>query len=277
MRTITVAVAATLFAAGCGERTVDAPAQLSAAPRPASPAAAPASPDGTDAIRIKAAMDKCYENQDAEAQKACVRALENSQFALTDGRASRDDLALCFKTRAPKPICLEDRPARGMDSERDFTEYRYLGRLPGPRLYVVERWRYQGSDVTLVDADTGTVSEVGTVPVASPDGARIAVASAELDPLTDEADQVIYRLASALTIYRYSDGRLVQEFKLEAPDDWGPGEPSWLGAQRLEVPVMQIIDASDQAVLQATGVRTYELLDGRWREAAASAKPVSTN
>lgn len=274
MKTITV-VALALFAAGCGERAVDAPAKPDAAPHAAPPASAPPRPDG--AIAIKAAMDKCYENQDADTQETCVRALENSQFALTDGRVSRNDLTLCFKTRAPAPVCLEDRPARGMDSERDFTEYRYLGRLPGPRLYVVERWQYQGSGVTLIDADTGAVSQVGAVPVASPDGARIAVASTNLDPAADEADQVIYRLASELTIYRYGEGKLLQEFKFEAPDDWGPGDPRWLSAQLLEVPVMQILESSDHAELRATGTRTYELADGRWREAAASAKPVPTN
>lgn len=271
MKTITV-VALALFAAGCGERAVDAPAKPDAAPHAAPPASAPPRPDGV--IAIKAAMDECYENQDADTQETCVRALENSQFALTDGHASRNDLTLCFKTHAPAPVCLEDRPARGMDSERDFTEYRYLGRLPGPRLYVVERWQYQGSGMTLIDADTGTVSQVGAVPVASPDGARIAIASTKPDPTTDEADQVIYRLASELTIYRYSEGKLLQEFKFEAPDDWGPGEPRWLSARLLEVPVMQILEGSDHAELRATGTRTYELLNGRWREAAASAKPV---
>ncbi|MEG3791565.1 hypothetical protein V1318_15660 [Lysobacter sp. CCNWLW3] len=270
-----IALAATLLSAGCGERTLDAPAKSDMTPRPASPAVAAPPPKGSAAIGIKAAMDKCYANEDAEVQDTCVRALENAQFALTDGRASRDGLNLCFKTNAPTPVCLEDRPARGMDSERDFTEYRYLGRLPGPPLYVVERWQYQGSDVTLIDADTGAVSEVGAVPVASPDGVRIAVASTVLDPSADESDQVIYRLASALTIFRYSNGKLLQEFKLEAPDDWGPGEPRWLDAQRLEVPIMQIIDASDHAVLQATGIRTYELRDGRWHE--ASAKPIPAN
>lgn len=275
MRTVMIALAATLLSAGCGERTLDAPAKSDMTPRPASPAVAAPPPKGSAAIGIKAAMDKCYANEDAEVQDTCVRALENAQFALTDGHASRDGLNLCFKTNAPTPVCLEDRPARGMDSERDFTEYRYLGRLPGPPLYVVERWQYQGSDVALIDADTGAVSEVGAVPVASPDGVRIAVASTVLDPSADESDQVIYRLASALTIFRYSDGKLLQEFKLEAPDDWGPGEPRWLDAQRLEVPIMQIIDASDHAVLQATGIRTYELLDGRWHE--ASAKPISAN
>ena len=276
MKTITV-VAVALFATGCGERAVDAPAKVNAAPRVASPAAASPPPDGAIALRIKAAMEKCYEDQDADAQKKCVRALENSQFALTDGRASRDGLALCFKTRAPTPMCLEDRPARGMDSERDYTEYRYLGRLPEPRLYVVERWQYQGSGVTLIDADTGVVSEVGAVPVASPDGARIAIASTKLDPATDEADQLVYRLASELAIYRYGEGKLLQEFKFEAPDDWGPGEPRWLDAQLLEVPVMQIIERSDHAELRATGTRTYELVNDRWRETAASAKPVSMN
>lgn len=274
LKTITV-VAVALLAAGCDGRAVDAPAKPDAAPRTAAPASAQPRPDGT--IAIKAAMDKCYEDQGDDAQKACVRALENSQFALTDGRASRDDLTLCFKTHAPAPVCLEDRPALGMDSERDFTEYRYLGRLPEPRLYVVERWQYQGSGVTLIDADTGAVSQVGAVPVASPDGARIAVASTDLDPATDEADQVIYRLASELTIYRHGEGKLLQEFKFETPDDWGPGEPRWLSAQRLEVPVMQILERSDHAELLATGTRTYELVDGRWHEAAASAKPVPTN
>lgn len=274
MKTITV-VAVALFAAGCGECAMDAPAKPDAALHAVSPASAPPPPDGP--IAIKAAMDKCYENHDADAQKACVRALENSQFALTEGRASRDDLSLCFKTRAPAPVCLEDRPARGMDSERDYTEYRYLGRLPGPRLYVVERWQYQGSGVTLVDADSGVVSQVGAVPVASPDGARIAIASTNLDPTTDEADQVIYRLASELTVHRYSEGKLLQEFKFETPDDWGPGEPRWLSAQLLEVPVMQILERSDHAELRATGTRTYELANGRWHETAASAKPVPMN
>lgn len=274
MKTITV-VAVALFAAGCGERAMDAPAKPDAALHAAPPAPAPPRPDGP--IAIKAAMDKCYEDQDADAQKACVRALENSQFALTDGRASRDDLTLCFKTRAPAPVCLQDRPARGMDSERDYTEYRYLGRLPEPRLYVVERWQYQDSGVTLIDADTGVVSQVGAVPVSSPDGARIVIASTNLDPTTDEADQVIYRLASELTIYRHSEGKLLQEFKFEAPNDWGPGEPRWLSTQRLEVPVMQILERSDHAELRATGTRTYELVDGRWHEAATSAKPVPMN
>jgi hypothetical protein len=276
MKTIRV-VAVALMVAGCGERVVNAPAKLDAAPPVASPTAAPPQSDGAIAIRIKEAMEKCYADQDADTQKTCVRALENSQFALIDGRASRDDLTLCFKTRAPTPVCLEDRPARGMDSERDYIEYRYLGRLPEPRLYVVERWLYQGSGVTLIDADTGVVNEVGAVPVASPDGARLAIASTNLDPATDEADQVIYRLASELTLYRYSDGKLVQEFKLEAPEDWGPGEPRWLSAQRLEVPVMQILERSDHAELRATGTRTYELVNGRWREMAVSAKPVSMN
>ena len=274
MKTITV-LAVALFAAGCDERAVDAPAEHDAPPRVASPASGSPRPDG--AIAIKAAMEKCYEDQDADAQNSCVRALENSQLALTDGRASRDGLSLCFKTRAPAPVCLEDRPARGMDSERDYTEYRYLGRLPGPSLYVVERWQYQGSGVTLIDADTGVVSQVGAVPVASPDGARIAIASTNPDPTTDEADQVIYRLASEFTIYRHSEGKLVQEFKFEAPDDWGPGEPRWLGAQLLEVPVMQILERSDHAELRATGTRTYGFVDGRWHEAAASATPVPTN
>lgn len=273
MKSITI-LAVALFAAGCQERAMDAPAKLNATPHVASPTAAPPQLDGATAIGIKAAMEKCYADQDDDAQNNCVRALENNQFALTGGRASRDDLTLCFKTGAPAPVCLEDRPARGMDSERDFTEYRYLGRLPEPRLYVVERWQYQGSGVTLIDADTGVVSEVGAVPVASPDGTRIAVASTKLDPAADEADQVIYRLASELTIYRYSEGKLIQEFKFEAPDDWGPGEPRWLSAQLLEVPVMQILERSDHAELRATGTRTYELVNGHWRETAASAKPV---
>lgn len=277
MRIILLAAAAALLATGCGERNVEAPEKTDTPQLPASQTVAASPSDGMNALSVKAAMDKCYGNQDAQAQDACVRSLEDSQFALADGRVSRDDLSLCFKTGAPAPVCLEDQPALGMDSERDYTQYLYLGRLPGPRLYVVERSRYQGSDVMLIDADTGKVSEVGAIPVASPDGNRIAVASTQLDPSADDADQVIYRLASALTIYRHGDGKLQQEFELKAPDDWGPGEPRWLTPERVEVPVMRIIDASDHAVLQATGTKTYEWLDGRWREAATSAKPAAAN
>lgn len=66
MKTITVAAVA-LFAAGCGDRAVDASAKPDATLRFASPASAPRRPDG--AIAVKAAMEKCYGGQDADELK----------------------------------------------------------------------------------------------------------------------------------------------------------------------------------------------------------------
>ncbi|MEH6420554.1 hypothetical protein [Pseudomonas sp. CGJS7] len=267
---LSMAFAATIcLAPGCADRTAPAPTQ------PTTAAIALEAVDPAVAFKARLAMGQQCPKYDGR-DHSCLLASEAGRLASTAGRASRDGNALCFKTDAAAPVCLRDRPAEGLDSERDYDHHWYLGRLSAPPLYVVEHWRYENSATILIDAVNGAISRVAAPPVASPDGERIAVASTQLDPKADSQDRVVYRLAASLTIYRYRYGIVHQEFEVKPDGDWGPGQPRWLSPSSVEVPVQRLAGGNERGELQATGVRRYELIDERWREHMPSAsKPVA--
>lgn len=198
--------------------------------------------------QVVEAMGRC----DHQRYDACVADIERRVVAQSAGRVVRNGASICIKPERSDLVCLEASPE---DAEDDFIAYTYLGQLAAPATHVLRVTYYEGRAVLLVDAISGNRHDVSAVPVPSPDGARLAVASMDLDAAFDPNEFVIYR---------YGEGGLTQELKV-SPTDWGPGTPRWLNANRVELPVeSSTVEAPEYRV---TGKRTYDLdRQGRWRE-----------
>lgn len=218
-----------------------------AAPPPKSPFEGARNETLAGVAQVVEAMQSCGR----ERHDACVADIEGRVIARSAGRVSRTGGSICIRPHRAEPVCVE----ATHDVDDDFVAYTYLGQLAAPAVHVLRVSYYEGRGVLLVDAINGNRHSISAVPVPSPDGQRLAVASMDLDAAFDPNEFVIYR---------YGEGGLTQELKV-SPTDWGPGTPNWLNANRVELPVeSSTVEASEYRV---TGKRTYDLDGhGRWRE-----------
>jgi hypothetical protein len=97
--------------------------------------------------------------------------------------------------------------------------FRYLGELASIRYFVVHVAHYEGDDFLLVHQSDGSVIRVPAVPVPSPDGRRIAVASGM------HAD---YN-ANRLEVWHLAGTKLTREWVFE-PEEWAARLPEWTSA-----------------------------------------------
>lgn len=239
------------LAARSAPSAIPAPVQQSpgqADPAPDFPFAEARNEGLAGVAQVVEAMGRC----DHQGYDACVADIEKRVVAQSAGRVARNGASICIRPERTDLVCLEASPE---NAEDDFVAYTYLGQLAAPAVHVLRVTYYEGRAVLLVDAITGNRHNVSAVPVPSPDGERLAVASMDLDAAFDPNEFVIYR---------YDDGGLTQELKV-SPTDWGPGTPRWLNASRVELPVeSSTVEAPEYRV---TGKRTYDLDGhGRWRE-----------
>lgn len=239
------------LAARSSPSAIPAPARQSpeqADPAPKSPFDEARNERLAGVAQVVEAMARC----DHQRYDACVAAIEERVVAQSAGRVARKGATICIRPERTDLVCLEASPDVAED---DFVAYAYLGQLAAPAVHVLRVSYYEGRGVLLVDAITGNRHNVSAVPVPSPDGVRLAVASMDLDAGFDPNEFVIYR---------YDDGGPTQELKV-SPTDWGPGTPRWLNANRIELPVeSSTVEAPEYRV---TGKRTYDLdRQGRWGE-----------
>lgn len=266
-----VAVVSAMLVASCdrlrmprGEEDLTARPPPSAIPSPVrqspeQPDPLPGSPFGearneglAGVAQVVEAMGRCGR----ERYDACVADIEGRVIARSAGRVVRKGASICIAPKQVVPVCVE----ASHDVGDDFIAYTYLGQLASPAVHVLRVSYYEGRGALLVDAITGDRHHVSAVPVPSPDGARLAVASMDMDAAFDPNEFVIYR---------YDDGGLTQELKV-SPTDWGPGTPRWLDASRVEVPVES--STGEAPGHRVTGKRTYDLdWQGRWRETVSVA------
>lgn len=198
--------------------------------------------------RVVAALAQCP--NDAP-DVACSEAIELRVIAHSAGRVVRDGGRICIRPETARTVCVADNHS---DTD-EYVSYTYLGQFTSPRVHVLQVGYYEGLGVLLVDAITGKQNHVSRLPVPSPDGRRLAVASMDMAAAFDPNEFVIYR---------YDDGALVQELKV-SPNDWGPGRPRWPTAARVELPVET--DGDKIGRYRVTGKRIYDLDgQGRWRE-----------
>lgn len=221
-------------------------------PLPKSPLEDPRNESLAGVAQVVAGMDRCGHQQYAP----CVADIERRAVAQSAGRVVRNGARICLTPHQAEPVCVE----ASRDDVEDFVAYTYLGQLEAPAVHVLRVTYYEGRGVLLVDAITGSRHHVSAVPVPSPDGQRLAVASMDMDAAFDPNEFVIYR---------YDDDGLTQELKV-SPTDWGPGTPRWLNARRVELPVESSTVESRE--YRVTGKRTYDLDgQGRWRETVSVA------
>lgn len=143
----------------------------------------------------------------------CARAIEANQLPGADG-ISRTARGLCFES--PEAQCVPD---------DDDLAYSYLGTISRPPYHVLWAQYVEGNQVLLVHAATGKRVWVDAIPVVSPDGNRLAVASADL--------AVGYNF-NRLTIFAASGDSLVVDWLVE-PQDWGPSAAAWLSDSTIAV------------------------------------------
>lgn len=228
----------------CGERT--APAASSARRDSAATHAATTTAATSDTAGADAGPATCGDTAESRAL-ACARG---------HARRVRDTLVLDVDGGRP-PVRLVDDSTDG----EQFVAYTLTGTVLGGRYYVLDARGYEGGWTELVDARSGERVRLASDPVPSPDGTHLAAAARDLE---------IAEGATRLEIWRVQPDRPVLEFELQPYDQmddvhgWGPGDPTWRGADTLAVPRYFI----DRTRPDGEAVRDTALVvwDGRtWR------------
>jgi hypothetical protein len=160
---------------------------------------------------------------DLESTYECAETIEKHQLNASRGIVSRRDAQICFRLTDGGETCVSNENPSEESNQKLFL---YLGTLPQPAEHVLWVQYYEGSEVMLIDAASGRKHMLDAVPVPSPDGVYLAVASAD----------VAYG-ANRVSIWTRKRDTLEMVWSLEPdPNDWSPGRVQWVGSALLEVP-----------------------------------------
>ena len=150
----------------------------------------------------------------------CAQAIEALQLVASGSLAWRDARGIWFEADRGY-ICVPHDTVGGWPSW-----FSYLGTLAEPPYHVLWQQYHEGNGVLLVNVASGTRVPVDALPVASPDGRFVVVASLDLDAAYNP---------NRIAIYRSVGDSLMREWSL-APTDWGPGAPIWIDSATVQVP-----------------------------------------
>lgn len=171
----------------------------------------------------------------------CARAIEARQLRASEG-INRTERGLC--SELPSEWCIPD--------DSDFA-YSYLGTLDRPAYHVLWAQYVEGNRILLVQVSTGSRFWVDAMPVPSPSGRFLAVASADL---------LAQYNPNRLTILEAVDDSLIVLWSNE-PERWGPATAWWTSDFRLKVETIVLDTLRFEEVIDDTVV--VERPDGQWR------------
>lgn len=186
--------------------------------------------------------------RDARSSHECARSIEVTRMKAAGGLVVRDGARLCFRTLSPE-VCIAD---RGSGEGEEDALFSYLGTLSRPAYHVVSVQYYEGSAMLLVHATTGASQMVDGVPVASPDGRFVAVASADLGAAYNP---------NRLSVWVVAGDSLARVWSLE-PEGWMPGAVRWIGSTKFEV--QRIAFDSDAGRERVIDTATIERRGNTW-------------
>ena len=150
----------------------------------------------------------------------CATTIERSKILLSQGTVAVDQDSICFRGRGWHG-CLP-REAGHPDWRGSLV---YVGTLTRPWVHVLWLQFPEGSAVRLVDVQSGAVHAMEDLPVPSPDGRRLLIASGDL-----EAQYSPNRLA----VWRWEPQGPVNEWQIE-PTEWEAREVQWLNDSSFSV------------------------------------------
>ena len=150
----------------------------------------------------------------------CSEAIQNMKLVAADGLVSVSEDSICFSGRAWTG-CV----SRMMGDPSFPGTARYIGTYGSAPYHVLWIGYYEGSSVSLIHTQTGAIIEVDAVPVVSPDGSRLAVASGDL---------AVQYNPNRLSVWRYESSSLLREWSVE-PDQWEPRSVEWVSNLALRV------------------------------------------
>jgi hypothetical protein len=137
--------------------------------------------------------------------------------------------------------------------ESQDTLFSYLGTLSLPAYHVLWVQYYEGSAVMLVSVATAEKQLVDAVPVASPDGRYMAVASGDLGAAYNP---------NRLSVWAFVGDSLELVWAVE-PEDWMPGRVRWIATTKFEVSKIVVDKDTGQERVIGTAVIQW---DGKgWR------------
>lgn len=145
---------------------------------------------------------------------SCNDQIEAEALAASPSHAHRAGKTLTLGTDSA-PVVLTDSKA----PESSTTIFRLLGELTPLPYFVVHVAHYEGDEFMLVHQSDGSAIRVPAVPVPSPDGRRIAVASgmhADYNP-------------NRLEVWQLAGTKLGREWSFE-PREWAARLPEWVNA-----------------------------------------------
>jgi hypothetical protein len=184
----------------------------------------------------------------------CAPSAESIAVAATAGRIERSGTNLRVRIPGRADLRLQDDPTEG---ER-YVRHRYLGVFPGLPYDIVERSYYEGGAYLAIHHATGDTTVLDDLPLIAPGGARLFVASADL-----EAGYAPNRL----TIYRVGPAGLRVEWRQETADvengtGWAADSARWRDSLTIEA--VRLVPTRGQGPTRAGRVRISRV-GGTWR------------
>jgi hypothetical protein len=112
--------------------------------------------------------------------------------------------------------------------------YSYVGRFDSIGYDVIAIQFYEGGSYWLLNSKTGLRTPANGVPVVSPKGDRMVATSVDLSAGF---------IPTRVEIWKIQGNNLVSEYAYEfTEEDWGPGDPVWVGDDRIVLPKIYLFD-----------------------------------
>jgi hypothetical protein len=192
----------------------------------------------------------CYGDEE---RAACFRKVERTQLRAARGRVVRDGPVLRITPAEGEPVVLRDDTA---DVDR-LERFRYRAFLREAGHHLVKVSFYEGDAHLLVSDRTGSQTYLPAAPLFSPDGARFASVSMDLDA---------FHNANAVQVWQASREKPVLEWQLDLNRElgqraWGPSDARWIDGRTLELVKNEPTDSPYERRRSRMRLR---LRDGRW-------------
>jgi hypothetical protein len=149
----------------------------------------------------------------------CAAAIERYQAPRYKGRFKRIGRTLTITLENGKSVSLTSSPR---ETESGFKSYNYIEFIPRIGQHLVQVQYYEGGSFYLVDAKTGSKTEIGGVPILAPRGNLFACFHANLE------------IGSSIEIWRVTGSGFHREWLLE-PIEWLPDNITWLNDETIRI------------------------------------------
>ena len=161
-------------------------------------------------------------------RKACARAFEHHLLS-TSGGARRDDSTLSIPLLRGDTLTLRD----SSDAHGGVIGYSYRGRVRQSQYHLVELQFYEGGGYLLINERSGWKTFSNGVPIASPDGERLAAGNVDLEAEFSPTTIQVWRVAADTLVLEWEHDLLAA--RAENDSVWGPGGLRWTGPAEIVV------------------------------------------